>query len=176
MKNMSKLLISIIFLSTIVSNSFAGAYGYVWILTDSGYYDEINYARDEYKYLLGYKEIMDRKPIPSINSIIQIEAKNRLFSDFNIIQTLSKEFFIKEECKKSHLGGGFSNMMLYPDEKCSVVNILENLKDSKDKFFKNIFYNELPCPIKARVLGYVRFDAGTFALIEQIKVMCEKDK
>lgn len=148
-----------VFLGLMLAGAFssASAMGYVWILS-GGYYDRINYM-PEAEYLLGYH----MKKMPDVNSIIRIEAKNRIYFDFNKIQDITQSFKKMNDCAEGV--GSFTAFMLSLNEGCSVDSVVIRYQDA---------YTDLSEPIKARVLGYVKFNVGVFVLIEQIERIEEK--
>lgn len=163
MKKIVQLVLGLMLTGTF-SSALAGSMGYVWILS-GGYYDRINYS-SQFKYLLG----SEMKKMPNVNSIIRIEAKNRIYADFNKIQDITQTFKrdIDDETCADGIGA-FTAFMLGLNKGCSVDSVAIRHKD---------VYVDLSQPIKAKVLGYVEFNAGRFILIEQLEVINDnlKDK
>jgi len=147
-----------------LSSALATNIGYVWIASRGLYYDQINYGDPKLNYVLkaDYK-----KGLPTINSVIRIEPKNKLFIGFESIQEITqifKKYIDNGTCLDGV--GAFTAFMLSLNEGCSVDSI------QTEYSHKRIF--EIENPIKAKVLGYIEFKAGVFVLIEQIERIEEK--
>lgn len=172
---MKKILLCAIFLCIYLSSAFAGNMGYIWMPSRNLAYDVINYADPESQYIL---KTDLKKGLPDINSIIRIEAKNRMYFDFNLIQHITKEFtYMVKEGKCSDLHGSFSNFMLNRENKyqgCSIDSVLEEAKNIYRR--DEPLYFILKYPIKAKVLGYVEFNAGVFVLVEQKELLRDEKK
>lgn len=171
MDNMKKLFLGLLLLCSLSSDVFAGLItrhfgtGYVWIAGANYGVDDIDYGNDELKYVL---KADSQKGLPEINSIITIEAKNRIYYDLRVVEAISKEYLIlvKEKGCESGLGS-FSFFMTNIDSSgCTVDAILKNIKT--DYVLSDIFslYNELSSPRKARVLGYVFVAQGAFMTVQ----------
>lgn len=167
MKKTNKLLFGLTMICCISTSVFATNYGagYIWISTGGNlYYDDIgmheNILRADYK-----------KGLPAINSIIRIEPKNRMYSDFNLIQDISKEFVsLLKEKKCGNWKGSFSGYMLNIGSKeCLVDNVIDKLKNNYPKHERLYFENKYPK--KARVLGYVEFRTGVFVFVQTTEVL-----
>lgn len=161
-----------VFLGLMLAGAFssvlAGTMGYVWVLSRSHYYDDFSYANYELNYVLRADH---KKGLPDVNSIIRIEPKNKLFIGFDFIQNITNDFMsLVKNGKCEDLRGAFSYFMLNGDNECSLDSVVKKVQIEYPH--KNIF--EIKNPIKAKVLGYVEFQAGVFVLIEQLEVIKEK--
>ena len=164
---MKKIVLGSMLLGTLVTSAFSGNIGYVWMPSQSTAYDAINFADSASEYIV---KIDLKKGLPDINSIIRIEANNRMYLDLSLIQNISKEFLaLMQEGKCERMLGTFSSFMLNKDKYCSVDNFLERIKSEYPK--DELLYFPLPHPIKAKVLGYVEFKAGVFVLVEQKEML-----
>lgn len=171
MKRIHKYIIGLALLLSFSNNAFAVNIGYVWI-QGAGYYDSINYGRDDWAHIPKFE-----KTLPDVNSIIRIEAKNIMYFDFNIIQDISAGFIsLIDEGKCENVTGEFNNYMLNENKKCSVNKVISTLQKNKYKNFSPFLYSEMKYPIKAKVLGYVTFEAGMFIHIEQTELLEWKNK
>lgn len=161
MRTIARLFLGLMLAGTF-SSALAGTMGYVWVLS-GGYYDHINYS-SQFKYLLGF----EMKQMPNVNSIIRIEAKNRMYADFNKIQEITQTFknYINNETCVDGIGA-FTAFMLNLNRGCSIDSVVIRHQD---------IYVDLSKPIKAKVLGYVEFNAGRFMLIEQLEVLDNNKK
>jgi len=167
MRTIERLFLVLMLVGTF-SSAQARNVGYVWILSRSHYYDDFSYANNELKYILRADH---NKGLPDVNSIIRIEPKNKLFIGFDFIQNITNEFMsLVKSGKCEDLSGAFSYFMLNGDNECSLDSVAKSVQIEYPH--KNIF--EIQHPIKAKVLGYVEFDAGVFVLIEQIERIEEK--
>ncbi|MCG3691567.1 hypothetical protein [Aliarcobacter butzleri] len=142
--------------------------GYVWIAGANRGVDDINYGDDELKYVL---KANPKKGLPEINSIITIEAKNRVYYSIGLIEAISKEYLklVKEnKCETSK--GAFTAFMTNTDSYgCTVDTVLKNIKIDyvpDDMYTFNSLYNELSSSRKARVLGYVFVSQGAFMTVQ----------
>jgi hypothetical protein len=164
-KEINKLMLGLVLLCCISSGAFANAYGYFWIAGANFYYDDINYADTEMDYVLK----ADKKQVPDVNRIIRIEAKNKMYSNFQVVNDISREYvsLVKQEkCGNGRFG--FTSYMTNYVPECSVDNAVKNMKNN---YIGGDLYFELTFPIKAKVLGYVPFGYGMFILVEQIEVL-----
>ena len=169
---MKKIVLGSMLLGTLVSSAFSGNMGYVWMPSRNLAYDVIDYADSTSEYIV---KADLKKGLPDINSIIRIEANNRMYLDFSLIQNISKEFLaLMQEGKCERMQGMFSVFMLNKDKYCSVDNFLERIKSEYPK--DEPLYYPLPHPIKAKVLGYVELQAGVFVLVEQKEMLSNKTK
>lgn len=172
---MKKMMMGLVLLCTLAISAFSGNMGYVWMPSRNLAYDVINYADPESQYIL---KADLKKGLPDINSIIRIEAKNRMYFDLNLIQHITKEFtYMVKEGKCSDLNGSFSNFMLNQEntyQGCSIDSVLDQTKSIYRK--DESLYLILKYPIKAKVLGYVEFNAGVFVLVEQKELIRDEKK
>ena len=169
---MKKIVLGSMLLGTLVTSAFSGNIGYVWMPSQSTAYDAINFADSTSEYIV---KIDLKKGLPDINSIIRIEANNRMYLDLSLIQNISKEFLaLMQEGKCERMLGTFSSFMLNRDKYCSVDNFLERIKSEYPK--DEPLYFPLPHPIKAKVLGYVELQAGVFVLVEQKEMLFNNTK
>jgi|GEM_PF-5303604 len=171
---MKKMMMGLVLLSTLVSSAFAiGGTGYVWISTGGQlYYDEVSYTNNETAYVLKADK---EKGLPNINSIIRIESKNRIYHNFTFIQDMSKEFIalmINKQCES--MRGSFGSFMLNQNKECSVDNVIEQIK--KEWFNRDESYSTFELPVKAKVLGYVKFRVGVFVFVQVMEVIKEEKK
>ena len=176
MKIVSKVMFGLVMLCFMSSELFAanGGSGYVWISTGGNYaYDSINYADSELDYVL--KADLN-KGLPEINSVIRIEAKNRIYHDIGFIEQISKEYLslLKSNKCEGGLGSFTSFMTNYGLEECTVNYFIGKVK--KEYVLNDIFtFNpELILPVKAKVLGYVSVEQGVFVFVQIIEVIKEK--
>ena len=171
---MKKMLVCLVFLFTFVSSAFSGNMGYIWMPSRSAYYDAISYGDVNKDYIL--KEDL-KKGLPDINSIIRIEAKNKMYFDFNLIQHIAQEFnTMVKDGRCSDLSGSYSNFMLNESsiKECSVDSVIDQIKGEYRK--NELLYSALEYPIKAKIIGYVEFQAGLFVLVTQKELLREEKK
>lgn len=167
MKSVKQLFLGLLLLSSLSSDAFAKDYGtgYVWIAGANYGYDSIDYADDKTKYVL---KADLKNGLPDINSVITIEAKNRIYYDIRIVQAISKEYLVLLKEKKCESGlGSFTSFMTNSSSlECTVDSVLKNVKT--DYVLSDIFslYNELLSPRKAKVLGYVFIGQGVFMTVQ----------
>lgn len=165
MKIVSKVMFGLVLLCFISSGAFANNYGYFWIAGANFYYDDINYADTEMEYVLK----TDKKQVPDVNSIIRIEAKNKMYSNFQVVNDISKEYVSLVKQQKCGNGRfGFTSYMTNYVPECSVDNVIKNIKNN---YIDGDLYFELKSPIRAKVLGYIPFGYGMFVLVEQVEVL-----
>lgn len=172
---MKQIMMGAFLLCTLASSAFSGNMGYIWMPSRSAYYDAISYGDVNKDYIL--KEDL-KKGLPDVDSIIRIEAKNRMYFDFNLIQHISQEFnTMVKDGKCSDLSGSFSNFMLNEsseNKECLVDSVIDQIKGEYRK--NELLYSALEYPIKAKILGYVKFKAGLFVLVEQKELLREEKK
>ncbi len=175
MKKINRLLVGFVMLCFMSSEVFAlnGGSGYVWISTGGNRaFDSAENLVSEIDYVL--KADLN-KGLPEINSVIRIEAKNKIYHDIGFIEYISKEFIsLMKENKCESTNDSFTGFMTNYDNECSVNNVEKKVK--KDYVYNDIFtFNpELILPVKAKVLGYVSVEQGVFVFVQIIEVIKEK--
>lgn len=158
-----KMMMGLVLLCTLVSSAFSGNMGYIWMPSRNLAYDVISYTDSTSEYIL---KADLKKGLPDVNSVIRIEAQNRMYFDFSLIQNISKEFIsLVREGKCKRMQGMFSVFMLNQDKECSIDSVLEKMKSEYPK--DELLYFSLSNPIKAKILGYAEFQAGVFVFVEQ---------